>query len=153
MLRARFWINDHGDVAPRLALSIIPLLTAVGSAIDYGRASSARTAFQTALDETALMMSKVVATSTSQQLTADATNTLNALFTRPDASGITVTASYVKSSGSEIILTADSAIAAAFLSFLGYSTTPIRAIATATWGNTRLQVALVLDNTGLDVPG
>ena len=124
MLLARFWKNAHGGVAPMLALAIIPLLTAVGSAIDYGRASSARTAFQTALDSTALMMSKVAATSTSQQLTANATDTMNALFTRPDASGITVTASYVKSGGSKVILTANAAIATEFLTFLGYSTSP-----------------------------
>ena len=148
MLLARFWKNAHGGVAPMLALAIIPLLTAVGSAIDYGRASSARTSFQTALDSTALMMSKVAATSTGQQLTADATDTLNALFSRPDVSGVTVTASYVKSGGSKVILTANAAIATEFLTFLGYSTIPISASATASWGNTRLRVSLVLDNTG-----
>ena len=131
-----------------LALTIIPLLTAVGAAIDYGRAVSARTSFQTAVDSTALTLSKTAATTTAQQLSTDATNTLNALFSRSDVSGVTVTANFSTTGGSKVILTANANISVEFLSFLGYSSIPISATATATWGNTRLRVALVLDNTG-----
>ena len=148
MLLARFWKNAQGGVAPMLALTIIPLLTAVGAAIDYGRASAARTAFQTAVDSTALTLSKTAATTTAGQLSTEATNTLNALFSRSDASGVTVTANYSTGAGSKVDLTATAKVPVVFLSFLGYSTIPISAKATATWGNTRLRVALVLDNTG-----
>ena len=41
-----------------LALGIIPLMGAVGAAVDYSRANSARTAMQAALDATALMLAK-----------------------------------------------------------------------------------------------
>lgn len=58
MFLARFWNNRHGSVAPMAALSMFTLATAVGAAIDYSRANAARTAFQTALDSTALMLSK-----------------------------------------------------------------------------------------------
>ena len=148
MFLARFWKNAQGGVAPMLALTIIPLLTAVGAAIDYGRASAARTAFQTAVDSTALMLSKTAATTTAGQLSTSATNTLSALFNRSDVSGVTVTASYTTGSGSKVVLNAKANIATEFLNFLGYSTIPISAKATSTWGNTRLRVALVLDNTG-----
>ncbi len=40
------------------ALVIIPMFGAVGIAIDFSRANSARTAMQSALDSTALMLSK-----------------------------------------------------------------------------------------------
>src|SRR5258707_5355266 len=41
-----------------LALGLVPLVGAVGAAVDYSRANSVRTAMQAALDSTALMLSK-----------------------------------------------------------------------------------------------
>jgi Flp pilus assembly protein TadG len=58
MLFTRFWNNRQGGVAPMLGILIIPLLGAVGAAVDYTQASATHTAFQTALDSTALMLSK-----------------------------------------------------------------------------------------------
>ena len=40
------------------ALAIIPMIGAIGAAVDYSRANSARTAMQAALDSTALILSK-----------------------------------------------------------------------------------------------
>ena len=42
--------------APLLALGIVPLVGAVGAAVDYSRANSVRAAMQNALDATALML-------------------------------------------------------------------------------------------------
>ena len=53
----RFFRNRDGGVAPMLALALIPMMAATGAAIDYGRASAARTAMQSALDSTVLMVS------------------------------------------------------------------------------------------------
>ncbi len=58
MLLNRFFKNKCGGVAPLVAMSIIPLMGAVGAAVDYTRANGARTAFQAALDATALMAAK-----------------------------------------------------------------------------------------------
>lgn len=123
------------------------MLTGVGAAIHYGRAVSARTAFQTAVDSTTLMLSRTAATSTSAQLSAQATSILNALFSRSDVSGVTVSTSYQTTGGSKFVLNASANISTEFLSFLGYSTIPINAKATPTWGSTLLRAALALDNT------
>jgi Flp pilus assembly protein TadG len=61
----KFWNNAHGGVAPLLALTIVPLLWAVGIAIDYSRINAAHAAFQNALDSTALMLAKTAANETS----------------------------------------------------------------------------------------
>ena len=58
MLLKRLWTNRDGGVAPMLALAAIPIMGFVGAAIDFSRAASVRTAMQTALDATALMLSK-----------------------------------------------------------------------------------------------
>lgn len=147
MLLARFWNNRQGSLAPLMAVAIIPMMGMVGAAVDYTRANAARTAFQSALDSTALMLSKAAATQTPEEIQTSATNILKALFTR-DAKNITVTATYSSSGGSKITLTGSATVATNFVSLIGYKEIAIGAQATSTWGNTRLRVALVLDNTG-----
>jgi Flp pilus assembly protein TadG len=73
-----------------MAVVAIPVMAAVGMAVDYTRANAARTAFQVALDATALALSKDVPTETNQALQTEATNTLNALFNRPDLTNLPV---------------------------------------------------------------
>lgn len=131
-----------------VALTAIPLMASVGMAVDYSRANAARSAFQAALDSTALMLSKTAATQSAADLQTQATATLNALFTRAEASNVAVTAGYSSSGGSKLTLTGSAVIKTNFLGLLGYGDIPITSIATSTWGNTRLRVALVLDNTG-----
>jgi Flp pilus assembly protein TadG len=148
MLLARFWKNRHGGVAPMLAIAIVPLMGAVGAAVDYTRANAARAAFQTALDSTVLTLSKTVATQSPDQIQAAATSTLNAIYSRPEVQNVTVTAQYSSTSGSTLVLNGSATIPTAFMHILGYDQVTFTATSTSTWGNTRLRVALVLDNTG-----
>ena len=131
-----------------LGIALIPLLGAVGAAVDYSQASATRTAFQNALDSTALMLSKTAALQTSSELQAAATNDFKALFTGSNAKNVTVTANYSTTSGSQLVLSGSATVDTNFLSILGIDTIHIAASTTSTWGNTRLRVALVLDNTG-----
>jgi Flp pilus assembly protein TadG len=144
----RFLQNCRGGVAPIMAITALPLMASVGVAIDYTRASATHTAFQNALDATALMLSRSAATQTAADLQTTATNTFNALFTRTDASNVAVNASYSSNGGSKVVLTGTATINTKFLGLLGINQIGINASATSTWGNTRLRVALVLDNTG-----
>jgi Flp pilus assembly protein TadG len=145
---ARFLNNCRGGVAPLVALTIIPLMGAVGIAIDYTQANSTRTAFQNALDATALMLSKSAATLPSTDLQTTATGFFNALFTRSDAKNIVINASYSSTVGSTVVVSGTATVTTNFLRVLGYDHLNIGATSTAVWDNTRLRVALVLDNTG-----
>jgi uncharacterized protein YegL len=131
-----------------VAITIIPLIGAVGAAVDYTRASAARNAMQTSLDSTALFLSKTASTQTAADLQAAATSTFNALFKRFDVQNVEVNASYSSTNGSKVILTSSGTVPTDFLNVLGFNAINITASTTATWGNTRLRVALVLDNTG-----
>jgi Flp pilus assembly protein TadG len=144
----RFLKNRSGSVAPMLAIAAIPLMGSVGMAIDYTRASATRTAFQTALDSTALMVSKTASTQTGTDLQTTATKYFNALFTQTNASNISITSSYSGTGGSKLVLNGTASVATNFLGILGINQINIGATSTAVWGNTRLRVALVLDNTG-----
>jgi Flp pilus assembly protein TadG len=148
MLLSRFWKDCHGGVAPMLAIAAVPLFGAVGAAVDYSRANAARAAFQTALDSTALALSKSAATQNPGDLQSSTTNTFNALFNRPEVQNVEVAAQYSSSSGSKLVLNGTATIPTTFLHVLGFDQVAINASATSTWGNTRLRVALVLDNTG-----
>jgi Flp pilus assembly protein TadG len=148
MLLARFWNNRRASVAPLAALAIVPLIGAVGAAIDYSRANAARAAFQSALDSTALALSKQAETDSNAALGTAATAMFNAVFHRPDVQNVTVTAAYSSTAGSKLVLTGSGTIPTDFVSFLGVDNIKFTASSTSTWGNTRLRVALVLDNTG-----
>jgi Flp pilus assembly protein TadG len=148
MLLARFWNNRRGSVAPLAALAIVPLIGAVGAAIDYSRANAARTAFQAALDSTALALSKTAASESNAELQTAASLIFKAEFHRDDVKDVTVTAAFSSTAGSTLTLTGTGTIATDFGSFVGVDNIHFTAASTSTWGNTRLRVALVLDNTG-----
>ncbi|WP_456655392.1 Tad domain-containing protein [Bradyrhizobium sp. JR3.5] len=70
--------------------AMLPILAFVGAAVDYTRANNARTAMQSALDSTALMLSKdlTMGTITAAQIPSKAQTYFNSLFTNKDGQGI-----------------------------------------------------------------
>lgn len=145
---ARFLRNTRGSVAPMMGFLAIPLIGFVGVAVDYTKANAARTAFQASLDSTALMLAKSAASQNSADLQTTATNTFDALFARADVTNVAITANYTSNGGSQVVLSGSATVLTNFLGLLGYGQINISASTTSTWGNNRLRVALVLDNTG-----
>jgi Flp pilus assembly protein TadG len=113
--------GEEGNVAITFALALIPLMYAVGAAVDYSRANSVKAAMQAAGDSTALMVSKNAASLTSAQLQTEASNYFNALFQRPDATGATVTATYTSTGGSKVVLNATANVHTDFMGLMGLS--------------------------------
>jgi Flp pilus assembly protein TadG len=144
----RFLKDRRGSVAPMFALAIIPVMGLVGAAVDYSRANSARTSLQAALDATALAMSKSAPTLTASQLQTQTVAYFNALFTNAMARNVTVTPTYTTTGGSQLTISATGIVDTAFMKIMGYSTLGIASSSTVKWGNSRLRVALALDNTG-----
>jgi Flp pilus assembly protein TadG len=144
----RFLRDKRGAIAPLLALMLIPLTAAVGCAIDFSRINAARTTMQTALDSTALILSKTASSQTSTQLQTSASAYFNALLTSKDLVQPVVSATYTTTAGSKIVLNATANVKTDIMSIFGYDQVTIKATSTSEWGNTRLRVALVLDNTG-----
>ncbi len=145
---ARFLKNTRGGVAPLMAVVAVPVLAAVGMAVDYSNANASRTAFQVALDATALMLSKDAATEASPALQTEATNTFNSLFSRSNVTDVAITPTFTTTGGSRLALNGTAIVHTNFLGVIGVSQINISAASVSTWGNTRLRVALVLDNTG-----
>jgi hypothetical protein len=58
MSLAHFFRDRKGGVAPLLALTIVPLIGALGASVDYSRASATRVGLQAALDAALLYVAK-----------------------------------------------------------------------------------------------
>lgn len=137
-----------GNVAITFALASLPVVGAIGCAVDYSRANSIKAELQSALDSTALMLSKDAATLSDSDLQTRAATYFNALFTNSNASGISVNATYSTTGGSHLIVNASGSVPTNFLGLIGYQNITVGGTSTAAWGSSRLRVALVLDNTG-----
>ncbi|MBI2714590.1 MAG: pilus assembly protein [Rhizobiales bacterium] len=149
-----FRSDRAGNVMITFALATLPIVGFTGFAVDYSRANSVKAALQAAIDSTALMLSKEASTDTAGQLQTNAQKYFNALFTRPEAINVAVTATYTTTGGSAIVVNASANVPTAFLGVIGYQNIPVNASSTAKWGSSRLRVALVLDTTGsMDADG
>ena len=141
-----------GNVAITFAFATIPVIGAVGAGFDYSHANAIKAEIQTALDSTALMLSKDAATLNSNDLQTKALAIFTVLFTKPNEATIDhVSASYTTTAGSQLVVSGSVDVPTTFLRILGPSamqTITITATSTAKWGSKRLRVALVLDNTG-----
>ncbi|MBA7482075.1 hypothetical protein ES707_17556 [subsurface metagenome] len=149
----RFAAAREGNIAVIFALSAIPIITFVGAAVDYTRATTARTSMQAALDSTALMLSKDLTAGTiaPADIQTKASNYFAALYTNKDAIAPGVVATYTpptSSTAAKIVLTGTGSIATDFMRVAGYNSLGFGTAATTTWGNIRMRVALVLDVTG-----
>jgi Flp pilus assembly protein TadG len=144
----KFSSARSGNVAITFALATLPIVGTVGFAVDYSHANAVKAAMQAALDSTALMLSRDAATLSSTDLQTKAASYFNALFTRPEAKNVTITASYTTTGGSQLRVNGAAAVPTNFLGVIGYQNINVGGTATAAWGSSRLRVALVLDNTG-----
>ncbi|CAM9709474.1 unnamed protein product [Phaeothamnion confervicola] len=145
---------NAGNVAMTFALATLPLVGTVGFAVDYSHANAVKAAMQAALDSTALMLSRDAATLTNADLQTKAKSYFDALFTKPEAKNVTITASYTTSGGSQVAVNGVADVPTAFLGVIGFQNLSVTGSSTAAWGSTRLRVALVLDTTGsMDADG
>lgn len=144
--------DQSGNIAVIFAIALLPILGFIGAAVDYTRAVAARSSMQAALDSAALMLSRDLSegTITTSDIAAKADLYFKALYTSKEAKNVSVAATYstATSSGSHVQLTASGQITTQFMHMAGYPTMSFDTNTTTTWGNTRMRVAMVLDNTG-----
>ncbi len=94
------------------------------------------------------MLSRNASGLTNDQLQTAAQNYFNAIFNRPEARNVQVSATYSTTGGSSLSVTGSADVPTTFLGVLGYNEIPVSDSSTAKWGSSRLRVALALDNTG-----
>ena len=149
---SRFAGANQGNIAVIFAFACLPLISFVGAAIDYSRVNSARSSMQSALDSTALMLSKDLSQGliTASQINAKAQLYFGALYTNTDAQSISISATYTANTGtgSTIQVKGSGAVMTDFMKVANFPQLNFNTTSTASWGNVRMRVAMALDNTG-----
>jgi Flp pilus assembly protein TadG len=142
--------NQRGNVALTFALAFLPLMVAADAAVDYTRAANVRTALQSAVDATALLLSKDAPGLSETQVSQKASDYFNSLFHHPEASDVTTTAVFTQPVAGNFALTVTGTarVLPAFAQIWGHTHTQVTASSDVLWGVKRLEVALALDNTG-----
>jgi len=135
------------NVTITFALATLPVMGAVGAAVDYGQANSIKSAMQAAADSTALMLARDAHTLTDDQLRTQAQAFFKAQFKR-DVENLQISATYVAQPGSQVNVSATGTMRTDFMQMMGFSTLDIGVNSQVRWGNERLRVSLVLDVTG-----
>lgn len=151
-----FAADARGAVAPMFGvLFAFALLPMGGAAIDLSRVMSSRSDLQDSLDATALALGKLPLNSTPEQLQAAADKWIHENVHDQNLSGlkVAVAATYADNTTtmSKVELTATAAVISIFSGSIGgvdFGQYPVGARTTTSWGLQRVEVALVLDNTG-----
>lgn len=142
----RFHRDHNGNIAIIFALALIPIMVAVGAAIDYSRALSVKTSLTAALDAAVLAVGSRTNLSDSE-----ASNTvktwLDVHMANSFASGWTLD-SISQASDGTIAARASATLPLAFGAFLGMETLTVSAANEAKRSLGKIELVLVLDNTG-----
>lgn len=151
----RFISAEQGNIAAIFAIAVLPMLGFIGASIDYTRVSAARAAMQAAMDSTALMLSKDLASGLVKSADVDtkAKSYFAALYNSNYATVASgdIHAAYTprnNSSFSTVVVTGSATLATDFLRVVGFPQLHFDTASTTTWGGTRLRVAMALDVTG-----
>lgn len=142
----RFRRDDRGAVAMMMGLGMIPLVIMAGAALDYSRASKERTVLAAALDAAGLAMAPQVRTLTPAQLQIKTQAYFDAVFRAQGGLGSPTVV--IKTDVQRLTVSAESAVPATLMQIAGVHTIPVSSAAVVAYGVQKIEVALVLDNTG-----
>jgi Flp pilus assembly protein TadG len=139
-LITEFFRAKAGNVAVIFAVAVVPIIGAIGTAVDYSRASDVKSHLQAAID------AAVLAGST--QPSAQQISTASAVFSgNYNGTLATATTSFVQNSGGSLTGTASSSVNASFLGVFGISSLAVNATSTASPGaQAKANVCILLVN-------
>ncbi len=145
----RAWFSDRrGNVAITFALAIIPVFGAMGVAVDYSLANSARTNMQASLDATGIALQRQSPLSQNQMDTIGGAFFFGNLGYSP-LSNVTVTFTPADATISLAATGTYHTGLSSVLKLVGMPTSfPVTARSEVQWGIGKVEVALALDNTG-----
>ena len=138
--------DRRGTTAVLFGLSVIPVMAIVGSAVDYGRASAARTELQRAVDAAALTLVRDAASLDEPKLKERGRSLVRDLL--KEVRGFSADTITVSRNAKTIRVAASGTMKTAFMAVAGFDGIAIGSEAESTWGSSRIELALVLDNTG-----
>lgn len=141
----REWLRcERGNVAIIFALAVIPMVLAVGSAVDLARIYMVKQRLESALDAAGLAAGAVTNPDTDLQTVANAFFTAN----YPDAALGTPSTPVLVSSSGQIDISGSVVVPMSFMQIVGISQVTVNASARIIRETTGLELVMALDNTG-----
>jgi len=142
----KFGACHRGNVAMIFAVSLVPLTLAVGGGLDYARATMVRAAMNEALDAAALAVggSKNL---TDTQAQALAQQYFNANYHQSSDYGTPAAVTVTRTTQAVTVAVTDQ-MPTTMMKVAGVNSWTVASSSTVVWGQLKLWVALVLDNTG-----
>lgn len=145
MLR-RLGADQRGTIGVMFGMALLPLAGLVGAAVDYSRAAAEQSRLQRAVDAVAVALAREPSTLTQGQLQARATSVFGSVYAARDTVALGTLS--VNRDDSAVTVSAAGSAQNAFMQLVGLRRTPLGASAQSAWGTQRIELALVLDNTG-----
>lgn len=136
----------RGNVAMIFALSLIPITVAAGAGLDLSRALIVRARVAEALDAAGLALGATQNLST-DQMTSLARAYFKANYTADPSFGVPADVA-VTPSDQTVVLSTSVSMPTTLMNIVGIKTLTVGYSSKVVWGQTKLWVSLVLDNTG-----
>ena len=142
----RFGRDARGSVALMFAFAAMVLIGAVGMALDYSRAASIQTNLQRAVDGAALLAAKNNEQMSGSNLSsAAATEFLRKTFASDKITDLSVNITFLSD---RVRVDATAGVPTTLMNVLGVRSMPVASRSEALFGDTKVEIVLVLDNTG-----
>jgi type II secretory pathway pseudopilin PulG len=142
----RFGLDEKGNIAMLFGLSLIPMMAATGAAVDYSRASQARSQILAAADSAALAVARRAPTLTDAQLLVEAQRHYSAVLNgRADLKSRPIK---VTRGDKRVQVVASGTLPTTFMRVIGYNELEIGGRVEAGFGDRKAELVLALDNTG-----
>jgi Flp pilus assembly protein TadG len=137
---------QRGNISMIFAIALVPMVLAAGAGVDFTRAMIVRSNMSSALDAAALAVGASSGLTTAEMTTL-AQSFFDANYKEDSSYGDAPTLT-VTTSTQQIVITATCKMSTIFIKLAGINTLTVGASSTVVWGQVKLWVALVLDNTG-----
>ncbi len=138
--------DERGTIAVVFGLALIPLVAAFGAALDYARAATARTGLQVAVDAAALALARDAGKLTESELADKGRKFLEANL--GDHYNVNLASVTITRDAKLVKVAASGSVRTAVMQILDYDKVAISASADVAWATKKIELALVLDNTG-----
>ena len=148
-LLRNFIVSHRGNVAMMFGIALVPMTIAAGAGLDYARAAVVRSQMSTALDAAALAVGSTTGL-TQQTAEALARKYFEANYSGDTSNGmpaVSIGSGGFNSSGS-VKIDVSYSLPTTLLKVVGKTSMPVTTSTTVVWGQSKLWVSLVLDNSG-----
>lgn len=144
----KFRDDESGNFAMMFGLALVPILGLVGAAVDYARASKARTELAAALDDAALMAARDASKLTDGQLRTRINEWVKANLSSETAAQFSTANIAIDRVARTVTVGGALNVDTTVARVIGTNLIEVGAQSQSSWGTKTIELALALDNTG-----